>query len=78
MPQFPKPKFAYAFDPVAEIARLQQHKQTRGIPAKARNRLLLATWNIANLLTGLFVSKAILKAAAYVIVARSRQQCFLW
>ena len=48
MPLFPKPKFAYAFDPVAEIARLQQHKQSRGIPAKAQNRLLLATWNIAN------------------------------
>lgn len=48
MPEFPKPKFAYSFNPVSEIGRLQQHKQQRGIPAKAPNRLLLATWNIAN------------------------------
>jgi hypothetical protein len=48
MPTFPKPKFPYALDPVAEIGRLQQHKQHRGIPAKAPNRLLVATWNLAN------------------------------
>lgn len=48
MPVFPKPGFAYTVDSAAEVQRLRQHKQQRGIPAKAPNRLLLATWNIAN------------------------------
>lgn len=46
---FPKPKFPYSYDPQQEIGRLRQHKQHHGIPARAPNRLLLATWNIANL-----------------------------
>jgi hypothetical protein len=33
MPTFPKLKFAYALDPVAENGRLQQHRQARCIPA---------------------------------------------
>ncbi len=48
MPPFPKPRFQYAVDVNAEIARLRQHKQTRSVQAKAQNRLLIATWNIAN------------------------------
>lgn len=48
MPPFPKPKFPYTVDVNAEIARLRQHKQTRSIPAKAQDRLLIATWNVAN------------------------------
>ena len=31
-----------------EISHLRQHKQTRAIPARVQNRLLIATWNIAN------------------------------
>lgn len=49
MPTFPKPAFAYSVNSAAEIQRLKQHKQQRGIPAKAADRMLLATWNIANL-----------------------------
>lgn len=52
MPPFPKPKFDYAYDPVAEIRALRRYRDNepgRAIPAKADNRLLLATWNIANL-----------------------------
>jgi endonuclease/exonuclease/phosphatase family metal-dependent hydrolase len=45
---FPKPKFAYSYERQQEIARLRQHKQVRGIPAKQADRLLVATWNIAN------------------------------
>jgi hypothetical protein len=48
MPSFPKPKFAYTVDVNAEIARLRAHKQERVVPKKSANRLLLATWNIAN------------------------------
>ena len=48
MPVFPKPKFAYDFNPADEIQRLRQHKQARGIPGKEQDRLLLATWNLCN------------------------------
>ncbi len=48
MPPFPKPKFQYTYDVSAEIDHLRQHKLTRGVPAKAPDRLLIATWNIAN------------------------------
>lgn len=48
MPTFAKPKFAYDFNPDAEIQRLKQHKQHRAIPDKAQNRLLVATWNLCN------------------------------
>jgi len=48
MPPFPKPKFQYTYDVSAEIDHLRQHKLTRGVPAKAQDRLLIATWNIAN------------------------------
>jgi endonuclease/exonuclease/phosphatase family metal-dependent hydrolase len=52
MPPFVKPKFPFAFNVQEEIAALNNYKKTkpgRSIPAKAKNRLLLATWNIANL-----------------------------
>lgn len=52
MPPFPEPKFAYAYDVDAEIAALRHYRDTardRQIPAKAADRLLIATWNVANL-----------------------------
>ena len=44
MRTFPKPKFPYAVNVNAEIARLRQHKQTRGVAANAQERLLIATY----------------------------------
>jgi endonuclease/exonuclease/phosphatase family metal-dependent hydrolase len=49
MPPFPKPTFDFDYDLKAELKRLRQHKRTRQIPARQRDRLLVATWNIANL-----------------------------
>ena len=52
MPSFPKPKFPYAFNPQDEITALgdyRRDKPDRDIPKKAKTRLLIATWNIANL-----------------------------
>lgn len=49
MPPFPKPSFNFAYQIQTEVAALRQHRATRLIPAKATDRLLLATWNIANL-----------------------------
>jgi endonuclease/exonuclease/phosphatase family metal-dependent hydrolase len=52
MPPFPKPKFAYTYDLDREIAALRDYprqKKDRRIPRKSRDRLLVATWNIANL-----------------------------
>lgn len=52
MPPFPRPRFAYDYDLAREIAALRAYRKQkpgRQIPAKARDRLLLATWNIANL-----------------------------
>ena len=48
MPPFQKPKFQYTYDVSAEIDHLRQHKLTRAVPAKAQDRLPIATWNIAN------------------------------
>jgi endonuclease/exonuclease/phosphatase family metal-dependent hydrolase len=48
MPSFPRPRFQYTPDVDAEIGRLRQHRQARRVPAKAQDRLLIATWNIAN------------------------------
>lgn len=48
MPLFKKPTFAYTVDRMAEVQRLRQHKQARGIPNKADERLLVCTWNVAN------------------------------
>ena len=52
MPAFPKPKFTFTYDPKSEIQALRKwrdEKAGRAIPAKAADRLLVATWNIANL-----------------------------
>src|SRR5262249_43506145 len=52
MPSFPKPSFTFNYDVDAERTALRHWRDTepgRAIPAKAANRLLLATWNIANL-----------------------------
>ncbi|HXE37654.1 MAG TPA: endonuclease/exonuclease/phosphatase family protein [Azonexus sp.] len=49
MPVFPKPKFAFEYDPKTEVARLRDHKKARAIPKREQGKLLVATWNIANL-----------------------------
>jgi len=52
MPSFPKPSFEFNYHTAVEISRLRAYRDTepgRQIPAKASNRLLIATWNIANL-----------------------------
>lgn len=52
MPSFPKPKFTFNYNTNDEIASLRMYRDNkpgRQIPSKANNRLLLATWNIANL-----------------------------
>jgi endonuclease/exonuclease/phosphatase family metal-dependent hydrolase len=51
---FRKPTFAYDYDVDAELRALrgypkQPGKEDRAIPAKRKDQLLLATWNIANL-----------------------------
>jgi len=48
MPVFPKPQFEFEYDDEAEIKLLRKHKQTRAIPKREKNKLLVATWNIAN------------------------------
>jgi endonuclease/exonuclease/phosphatase family metal-dependent hydrolase len=52
MPPFPKPRFDYAYDVKHELDALRSYRDTkpgRQIPAKRKDRLLVATWNIANL-----------------------------
>jgi endonuclease/exonuclease/phosphatase family metal-dependent hydrolase len=49
MPIFPKPKFDFEYDVDAERGRLRAHRKQRGIPRRTKDRLLVATWNIANL-----------------------------
>lgn len=49
MPVFPKPKFVFEYDVAAEIARLRKHRKARAIPKREAGKLLVATWNIANL-----------------------------
>ena len=52
MPSFPKPSFTFDYDADAERAALRHWRDTqpgRAVPAKAADRLLLGTWNIANL-----------------------------
>lgn len=48
MPVFPKPQFPFVYNVQTEIKRLRQHKKTRGIPKLEKNKLLVATWNVAN------------------------------
>jgi endonuclease/exonuclease/phosphatase family metal-dependent hydrolase len=52
VPPFPKPRFDYSYDLDRELAALHaypQQKPDRKIPKKSRDKLLVATWNIANL-----------------------------
>jgi endonuclease/exonuclease/phosphatase family metal-dependent hydrolase len=52
VPPFPKPRFDYAYDLERETAALREYRRKkpgRQIPAKTKDRLLVATWNIANL-----------------------------
>ena len=52
MPSFPKPSFTYNYQVDIEINNLRNYKNSapgRAIPTKSSNRLLIATWNIANL-----------------------------
>ena len=52
MPPFPKPRFRFDYDPAVEIEALRQYfadDPRRAVPAKRADRVLLATWNIANL-----------------------------
>lgn len=52
MPGFPKPAFTYNYQTGSQISRLREYRDNapgRAIPAKSPDRLLMATWNIANL-----------------------------
>jgi endonuclease/exonuclease/phosphatase family metal-dependent hydrolase len=52
LPPFPKPRFAYAYDLGVQLKALRRYRNTepgRQIPGKATGRVLIATWNIANL-----------------------------
>jgi endonuclease/exonuclease/phosphatase family metal-dependent hydrolase len=52
VPPFPKPSFSYSYELPAQLEALRRYrdiKPGRAIPPKAQDRLLLATWNIANL-----------------------------
>ncbi|KAJ57554.1 hypothetical protein ACMU_03345 [Actibacterium mucosum KCTC 23349] len=52
MPPFPAPNFNFSYTPATEITALRQWRDTkpgRAIPAKTAGRLLLGSWNIANL-----------------------------
>lgn len=49
---FAKPSFNYIYNVAEEIASLRKYHDTqpgRAVPAKQSDRLLIATWNIANL-----------------------------
>ena len=51
MPPFPRPKWDADFpiDVAQELTALRAHAEERGVPQRSPDRLLLATWNIANL-----------------------------
>lgn len=49
MPAFPKPKFNFPFNLDEEITNLINHKTKRKVPEKSPDKLLIASWNIANL-----------------------------
>jgi endonuclease/exonuclease/phosphatase family metal-dependent hydrolase len=49
MPVFPKPKFPFEYDVDAEIQRLRDHKAKRAIPERTDKKILVGTWNLANL-----------------------------
>jgi endonuclease/exonuclease/phosphatase family metal-dependent hydrolase len=52
VPPFPKPRFAYEYDLDRELAALRAYRRQkpgRQIPRKGSDRVLIGTWNIANL-----------------------------
>lgn len=49
MPPFPKPSFSYEYRPSSQLGALREHKVARAVPEKSADRLLVATWNVANL-----------------------------
>ena len=52
MPPFPKPRFDFTYDLARERAALMTYRRDkpgRQIPAKTKDRLLIGTWNVANL-----------------------------
>lgn len=52
MPPFPKPRFGYSYDLTRELEALRDYRKRkpgRQIAAKRRDRLLVGTWNVANL-----------------------------
>ncbi len=49
MVAFEKPNYTFNFNLQSEIDAILTHKQTRRIPEKHPDKLLVATWNIANL-----------------------------
>jgi len=49
MVSFEKPKFTFNFSLSDEIKNLKAHKKHRSIPKKSKDKLLVSTWNIANL-----------------------------
>lgn len=49
MPPHPKPTLRYSYDVEDERAELRAWARLRGIPRRRRDRMLVATWNIANL-----------------------------
>jgi hypothetical protein len=49
MVSFEKPKYTFPFKYKSEITSLLNHKKHRGVPDKNSDKLLICTWNIANL-----------------------------
>ncbi len=52
MPPFEKPQFTYNYQVLTQINSLRnyrKYKPGRAIPPKSSNRILIATWNVANL-----------------------------
>jgi endonuclease/exonuclease/phosphatase family metal-dependent hydrolase len=52
MPPFPKPQFSYDYEVDVQLKALRDYplkKPNRAIPARTPNRLVIATWNVANL-----------------------------
>ncbi len=52
MPAFPKPDFSYNYRVNSQLNSLRSYRDTapgRAIPSKSNDRVLLGTWNVANL-----------------------------
>jgi endonuclease/exonuclease/phosphatase family metal-dependent hydrolase len=49
MPAPPKPRFDYRYRLDTEVKALRDHARVRGVPGRRPDRLLIATWNVANL-----------------------------